>query len=146
MHTWSTPTMESRSREQYAARVRAARAYAAISQGELAHALGLSQPTMKRIEAGERAVDAEERRVIADRCGVPRAFLEAGWEATETLERAHDALRDELIGEFSQRLDQMIASFPLGEQRDHESGPPEPPRPSQAGAPRRRRRRGPPPT
>jgi transcriptional regulator with XRE-family HTH domain len=60
---------------EIARRVRAARAYACISQSTLARSVGMSLATIKRIEGGERDVTESERRIIAAACGVPEAFM-----------------------------------------------------------------------
>lgn len=63
----------------YAARVRAARAYAAMEQQAFASELGVSLRTLSRMESGERPATHDERAVIADLCGVPHWFMEHGF-------------------------------------------------------------------
>lgn len=65
---WPSPTELPR-------RVRAARAYAGLSIGELAADLGVGAKTIKRIEAGSRTVRPYELWGIAEICGVSREFF-----------------------------------------------------------------------
>lgn len=51
-------------------RVREVREAAGISQDEARTALGVSQPTYSRIEAGERPLKGDELVLLADRLGV----------------------------------------------------------------------------
>lgn len=57
-------------------RVRAGRAYAGISQRLLAENLGVSQPTMGRIESGERLPRKWELFAIAQICQLPMLWFE----------------------------------------------------------------------
>jgi transcriptional regulator with XRE-family HTH domain len=77
--------------DQFGRRVRAARAYAGMSQGELAAAIKardprweVSLPTIKRLEKhgaeGVKASQAEWSERIAAACDVPMWFLEHGFE------------------------------------------------------------------
>lgn len=61
------------------ARIRAARAYAAMSQPQLGAVLGVSAATVKRMEVGSRATTPEELLMIAQTCRVPRAFFADGF-------------------------------------------------------------------
>jgi transcriptional regulator with XRE-family HTH domain len=68
---------------EVAARARAALAYADIDVKDSAERVGISSATMQRIVSptsprGVRTV--EELWMIADACGVPRSFMEAGFE------------------------------------------------------------------
>jgi transcriptional regulator with XRE-family HTH domain len=66
--------------EELAARLRAARAYADLRQADLADLLGESLTTYKRMERDGRNLDSEDRlRAVARRCGIPEAFMLAGW-------------------------------------------------------------------
>jgi transcriptional regulator with XRE-family HTH domain len=56
-------------------RVRAARAYAGLSQEELADKVELSQPTLARIEKGERQARWIEIMGIAEVTGIPRIWF-----------------------------------------------------------------------
>jgi transcriptional regulator with XRE-family HTH domain len=58
--------------EEVGRRVKAVRAYAALSIPELAERLGVGAQTIKRIEAGRRAAKNFELWAIADICEVPR--------------------------------------------------------------------------
>lgn len=69
------------------ARIRAARAYANLSQPALAEAIGMSLPTYKRAELGKRPVSTEELLRIARACEVPPQFLITGFESQRTERR-----------------------------------------------------------
>jgi transcriptional regulator with XRE-family HTH domain len=62
------------------ARLRAARAYAELSQPELAERIQLGEVTYAKCERGQRAVPRRELLAIAEACGVPMWFLEGGWD------------------------------------------------------------------
>lgn len=66
----------------YSARIRAARAYAGLSQTQLADALGVDEQTIKRRESTSGNEPKKgERIAIAAICRVPPEFLELGWDA-----------------------------------------------------------------
>jgi len=68
-------------RRMRAARARAARAYAGLSQPKLAGLLQTSVETLSRLEnARKTEITIEELWAIADACGVPRSFMEFGFE------------------------------------------------------------------
>jgi transcriptional regulator with XRE-family HTH domain len=74
----------------YAARIRAARAYAGLKQDELAGRLGVDTQTIKRREAGAQDPKRGELLAIAAITGVPVSFMEHGFgevEPSEILER-----------------------------------------------------------
>lgn len=71
-----------------AARLRAARERAGLSQGQIAKLLALHRPSVSEIEAGRRGVSAEELVKFADTYGVSVAWL--------TNTDAPDANRDRL--------------------------------------------------
>ena len=74
----------------YAARIRAARAYADLRQDQLARALGVTTETIKRRERGTQAPKRGELLAIAQITGVPASFMEHGFgevEPSEVLER-----------------------------------------------------------
>lgn len=52
------------------ARLRTTRVRAGITQSEMASDLGITQPSVSKIEMGERAITALESAIWADRCGV----------------------------------------------------------------------------
>ena len=82
----------------YAARMRAARAYADLTQVELADRLGVDEQTIKRREAGKQDPKKGERIAVASICGVPPSFMEDGFgvpspdEIVGRLERIEAAL------------------------------------------------------
>lgn len=65
----------------YAARIRAARAYAGLTQEQLAAELDVDTQTIKRREAGSHDPKRGERMAIAAICGVPPEFMEHGFGA-----------------------------------------------------------------
>ena len=69
-----------------AARMRAAREAAGLSQGQVARTLKMHRPTISEIEAGRRAVSAEELPVFARLYGV-----ETWWLASAESEEKIDA-------------------------------------------------------
>lgn len=77
-----------------ASRIRAARAFADLSQQALADHLGKSTATLKRIERGLREASTDELWAIADRCGVPRHFMEKGFDDASNGNGEADPLRD----------------------------------------------------
>jgi transcriptional regulator with XRE-family HTH domain len=82
------------------ARVIAARAYARLTQDELAEKVRdagfrFSRRTLDRLEAGERHLDVREARVIAQTCGVPLGFLVRGFWAPADLADRVAALEDQ---------------------------------------------------
>ena len=60
-------------------RMRCARAFANLSQQELADRLGVSIGTVKRREIGDAPVTNEILSALAQATGVPFAFLVEGW-------------------------------------------------------------------
>lgn len=85
--------------DDLAARVRAARGYADLSQKELAERLGLEKQSVVRTEAGARDPKRAEQIAIAHVCGVPVDFMTGGFgqvrpdALAEVLERVITALR-----------------------------------------------------
>lgn len=63
-----------------AARLRAARAFAGLSQADIADLLGVSTVTIKRMEKGTRPCSLDELFAVADACGVPRVFMTDGFD------------------------------------------------------------------
>lgn len=93
----------------YAARVRAARKYANLTQQQLADALGVNVQTVKRRELDPaddlaQAPKKGERRAIADICGVPVSFMEEGFggeSRTEISQRLADLEEFTFDGSYS---------------------------------------------
>jgi transcriptional regulator with XRE-family HTH domain len=73
-------------REVIAARIRAAREGAGLSQGQVAKKLKMHRPTISEIEAGRRSVSSEELGIFARLFGV-----ETWWLACSDPEEGHDA-------------------------------------------------------
>jgi transcriptional regulator with XRE-family HTH domain len=80
-------------RQARAARIRAARNFADLDQATFAEALGVSVATVKRYERGTRDVSLDICYLLADMCGVPRAFMEHGFESTAPPATADVVLR-----------------------------------------------------
>lgn len=70
----------------YAARIRAARAYAGLKQDELAERLGVDTNTIKRREGGTQHPKRGELLAIAAITGVPVSFMEHGFGETSESE------------------------------------------------------------
>lgn len=84
-----------------AARVRAALAYAGIEHTNPPDDLGITKSTLARMvswKSPRGAYSTDELWAIADRCGVPRAFMERGWEPLVAADAARrlDEAGDEL--------------------------------------------------
>ena len=95
-----------------AARVRAALAYANLSHEETALRTGLSVPTLRRIVSASspRGAGIEELWAIADACGVPRGFIEDGFEPfRQTGDQASAAGVDDLRAVVLQLSDDLRA-------------------------------------
>jgi transcriptional regulator with XRE-family HTH domain len=116
-------------RDARAARARAARAYADLSQAAVAEALGISHITVKRMERGAKDISMDELWSIADACGVPRAFMVEGFvnEVTELRQdfaRRFDDLQDRLGWSVAQAIsagayDRLGGSDPTTESAHH---------------------------
>lgn len=78
-----SPDEEAR-RKAAAARIRAARGYAGMTQPGLAEKLGLSLATIKRIESAARPLSIEELLRIGAACHVPPDFMLHGFENMPT--------------------------------------------------------------
>ena len=74
-------------RKIIASRLKEARKLAGLSQGQVAKMLGLQRPSISEMEAGNRAVAAEELSKLADLFDVSVGWLLGG--GAETLD-AHD--------------------------------------------------------
>ena len=68
-------TRNNEKRQIIASRIRAARRLAGLSQGQVAQMLGLQRSSVTEIEAGNRAVAAEELAKLADIFDVNAAWL-----------------------------------------------------------------------
>ena len=99
---------------EWVKRFRAARAYGGLNQVEMAHLLGTSESTLKRVEAGAREVSETERRgwssIAAEACGLPLAFF---FERLDTLGAG---------GGGVQRLERQLAEATESAHRDSERG------------------------
>jgi transcriptional regulator with XRE-family HTH domain len=74
--------MTASDRSSYAPRIRAARAYARLTQQELAAQLGVDVQTVKRREKGSHPPRRAELLAIAEVTGVPAEFLEHGFSTS----------------------------------------------------------------
>lgn len=90
-------------RKARASRIRAARAFADFDQAAIAHLLGVSVITVKRMERGTRDISLDELHKIADYCGIPRAFMESGFSKDGERER-----QAEMVTTFMDALDQRF--------------------------------------
>jgi transcriptional regulator with XRE-family HTH domain len=103
----NNPDQESTDAAAFAARIRAARAFAGLQQSEVADALDVSTATLKRMESGQRTVSLDERYRIADLCGVPRPFMDDGFIDSGHTEALEDRLR-----KIERRLDELAGEAP----------------------------------
>ncbi len=79
-------------------RLRAARAYANLSQQQLADRLGISIGTIKLRELGEAHLNNQALIATAQACEVPLSFLTEGWS---------DEQLSESMAEILERADQQ---------------------------------------
>ena len=97
-------------RLEIAARLKAAREQAGLTQGQAAQVLGLHRPAVTEIEAGRRSVSADELATLADTYGVSVPWLldgDAGDVSRVRYEMAARKLsnmRDEDIDQLMQLL------------------------------------------
>lgn len=75
-------------------RVRELREARETTQQDLAELLGVSVPTVSRVESGERGLAAAELAVLAERFGVSADFLLFGEREEEVLLRAEGDAAD----------------------------------------------------
>ena len=108
---------------ELARRVRAARAYAGLSRGELAEKIGMSEATLKRVELGERGLGDLEADTFVHRvaaaANLPAEFLTAPFERLavpadagsqlDRLERKVDALLTAVAPEQAAALGDALA-------------------------------------
>lgn len=125
----------------YAARIRAARAYKDITQKELAELLGTSEQSVKRRESGEQQPKRGDLLAIAAACEVPFAFMENGFgiaERDEILERM-DRVEAALLASDVEHLRDLGRSVisELGEGDGEAAGGSAPRSPRRARGPRR---------
>lgn len=109
-------------REAYAARIRAARAFAGLDQQTLATHFGVSKVTIKRMERGERETSMDELAEIAALCRVPLAFMVNGFaeddvQAESVALTAARLLRRE-VGEAFDRFDTVADALLQGAEAD----------------------------
>jgi transcriptional regulator with XRE-family HTH domain len=97
------PTVADSAKNAQPERVRAARAFAGLTQGELGERLGVSAQLVKRVENGRRLLTDLELIDAAEACGVPAWFMFSGWEGS-TLEA-----RD--VAELWARVERLERSF-----------------------------------
>lgn len=111
---------------ELAARFRAARAYADLTQLELAQALGIDVQTVKRREAGKGDPKRAELIAIASITGVPETFMLDGF----------DRSYEKKIREVLQGLETGVGEADQGESRQQKA-------PGQRGTarPKRQQRR-----
>jgi transcriptional regulator with XRE-family HTH domain len=90
---WHNPSMTDRDAPGgvHAARLRAALAYGRLSDAEAADALGVSVTQLSRLKRGAAMCNPVQRRVLAQRTGVPWWFLEHGFAPPVDI-REQDAL------------------------------------------------------
>lgn len=89
--------------------VRAARAYAGLSQEDLAHRLEQDVQTVKRTEAGTRTPKGPELRAIAEECAVPREFLTEGFDCLPAESAAELSDLDAQMKDIREYFDQLQA-------------------------------------
>jgi len=105
---------------EYAARVRAARAYSGMAAKPFARALKVSARTLSRIENNEPTKERsrQEPEIVADTTGVPVWFMQHGFnpppsstleERVARLEREVRARQREDAGAFLERLAHAVA-------------------------------------
>jgi transcriptional regulator with XRE-family HTH domain len=102
------PLLES-VREMIAARLRAARELAGLSQGQVAKLMKLHRPTISEIEAGRRRVSADELRELAQHYRTSVGWLTG--EEGEVIDPRDDRIRlaARELGKLSQEdLDRVL--------------------------------------
>src|SRR6516164_2643466 len=104
--------MESK-RQAIAARLRAAREQAGLSQGQAAKVLGVHRPAITEMEAGRRIVSAEELAALADAYGVSVNWLVEAKRADPVRDRMELAARElgKLKAEDLDRLMQLLSTL-----------------------------------
>jgi transcriptional regulator with XRE-family HTH domain len=88
--------------DSLAARLRAAQAYAGVSNPALADELGVSVETLSRMKNGKTTIPESVPGRVADFCGLPRAFMEVGFAPLDRpitdVERRVFELEDRVAG------------------------------------------------
>lgn len=100
-------------RAAIAARLKAAREQAGLTQGQVAKLLGLHRPSVSEMEAGRRGVSADELATLADTYGVSVPWLLDGEEGDVARVRHEMAARklSNLKEEDLDQLMQLLASL-----------------------------------
>lgn len=117
----------------YAARYRAARAYARKSRLEVATALGVHEVTIRRRELGQGGEGPRppERHALAMFCGVPVEFIEYGFEAADWTEAQRIAVRNLGAAAAAATAQQPV----VHEEREREGQRDSPPAPGDPDSP-----------
>jgi transcriptional regulator with XRE-family HTH domain len=90
-----------------AARLKAAREQAGLTQGQVARLLGLHRPSVSEMEAGRRSVSAEELAALADAYGVSVAWLLDG-EAGDVSRVRYEMAARKLSSMRQEDIDQLM--------------------------------------
>ena len=121
-----TKTEAARLRRTPAQRIRAARAWADMTQAEVAERLGLSLRLLKKVEAGQRDISDEQLEKIGRICDVPARFMLQGFYVEPSRRRSARRRADMvLLAELEvelERLRERVQS--LEEERRDEAGEP----------------------
>jgi transcriptional regulator with XRE-family HTH domain len=96
-----------------AARLKAAREQAGLTQGQAAKILGLHRPAVSEIEAGRRSVSAEELATLAETYGVSVEWLANAEAADAARVRYELAARklSKMKAEDIDRLMELLVTF-----------------------------------
>lgn len=92
---------------EIAARLKAAREQAGLTQGQVAKLLELHRPSVSEMEAGRRSVSAEELATLADTYGVSVAWL-LGGEAGDVSRVRYEMAARKLSSMRPEDLDQLM--------------------------------------
>jgi transcriptional regulator with XRE-family HTH domain len=90
-----------------AARLKAAREQAGLTQGQVARLLALHRPSVSEMEAGRRSVSAEELAALADTYGVSVAWLLDG-EAGDVSRVRYEMAARKLSNMRQEDIDQLM--------------------------------------
>ena len=112
------PARNTDGRVNTARRVRAARAWANMSQPELARLLEMSLSSLRRIEQEARDVTTNELLHIGEVCNVPRNFMLFGWSerGKSTQQSQADALEG-IITDMTKRIERHEKLHALAQER-----------------------------